>query len=60
MFIVNLAVSDLLMATSHNLVCGVNIFVQDFWMFGSLECKLFAALGGVFGKKLKKTIKIKT
>ncbi|XP_023339009.1 compound eye opsin BCRH1 [Eurytemora carolleeae] len=49
MFIVNLAISDLIMMLTHGLPVGINIFYQRYWMWGVLNCKLFAMLGGVCG-----------
>lgn len=48
-FIVNLALSDLLMMVTHGLPVGINIFIQRYWMWGVLNCKLFSMLGGIMG-----------
>lgn len=49
MFVVNLALSDLCMMTTHGIPVAINTFTQSSWMWGVLGCHLFAALGGVFG-----------
>ena len=49
-FIVNLAFSDLCMITTQGLPCSINIFFSDYWMFGALFCRIYACLGGIFGK----------
>ena len=50
MFIVNLALSDLAMMTTQGLAVSVNAFMQDYWMYSALGCKIYACLGGIFGK----------
>ncbi|XP_023334314.1 compound eye opsin BCRH2 [Eurytemora carolleeae] len=49
MFIVNLAVSDLCMMTTQGPPVTFNAFVQRYWMFGEIGCKVYALTGGVFG-----------
>lgn len=49
MFIVNLAFSDLCMITTQGLPVAINVFSQDFWMWGAFGCRLYACLGGIFG-----------
>ena len=50
MFIVNLALSDLLMMTTQALPVAINAFASDIWMYGALTCKVYACIGGIFGK----------
>ena len=50
LFIVNLAFSDLCMMTTQALPVSINAFVQDVWMYGPLMCKVYACIGGIFGK----------
>ena len=50
LFIVNLAFSDLCMMTTQSLPVSINAFVQDVWMYGPLMCKVYACIGGIFGK----------
>ena len=49
MFTVNLAFSDWLMMTTHGPPVVINAFLSDYWVWGPLACRLFGALGGVFG-----------
>ena len=51
-FIVNLAFSDLMMMTTQALPVGINAFASDSWIWSSFGCKLYACLGGIFGKLL--------
>jgi len=48
-FIINLALSDLIMMVTHGLPVGINIFIHRYWMWGVLNCKIFAMLGGITG-----------
>jgi len=48
-FIINLALSDLIMMLTHGLPVGINIFIKRYWMWGVLNCKIFAMLGGITG-----------
>ena len=50
MFVISLALSDLLMFTTHGLPVAVNMFLGDHWIYGKLGCKLFTFSGGLFGK----------
>jgi len=49
MFVVNLAFSDLCMMTTQALPCFLNIFISRYWAWSVLGCKIYAALGAVFG-----------
>ncbi|XP_030647323.1 opsin 4xb [Chanos chanos] len=47
-FIVNLAVSDFLMAITQSPVFFINCLYKE-WMFGELGCKMYAFCGALFG-----------
>ncbi len=49
MFIVNLALSDLLMMTTQGLPVVINAFASDVWMWGATICRVYACIGGIFG-----------
>ena len=49
-FIVNLAFSDMMMMTTQSLPVALNAFASDKWMYGPLMCKVYACVGGIFGK----------
>ena len=51
MFILNLAVSDVGIMLTQGPLMFINAFASDFWMWGSLMCRIYGALGGIFGKK---------
>lgn len=52
MFIVNLAFSDLCMMTTQGFPVVINGFASDVWMYGATLCKVYAFLGGIFGKPI--------
>uniref|UniRef100_A0A3B3YLC8 G-protein coupled receptors family 1 profile domain-containing protein n=1 Tax=Poecilia mexicana TaxID=48701 RepID=A0A3B3YLC8_9TELE len=47
-FIINLAVSDFLMAFTQSPIFFVNCLYKE-WMFGDIGCKLYAFCGALFG-----------
>ena len=49
MLIINLAVSDFLMLFTNGLPLTINMFYNNYWIFGKLGCKIYAAAGGVTG-----------
>lgn len=49
MFVVNLAVSDLIMMTTMGLPVAINAFTQRWWMWGKLGCNLYALVGAICG-----------
>ena len=49
MFMVNLAISDLGIFCSQGPLMFINAFASDFWMYGTLWCKLYGCTGGIFG-----------
>jgi len=49
MFIVNLAISDVGIMLTQGPLMFINAFASDFWMWGSLLCKIYGAMGGIFG-----------
>jgi len=49
MFVVNLALSDLIMMLTMGLPVTINAFTQRYWMFGVLGCKLYAFCGAACG-----------
>lgn len=51
MFIINLAVSDLCMISTQGLPVSLNVVLDDHFMYGALMCKVYACIGGIFGKK---------
>ena len=50
MFIINLAVSDVGIMLTQGPLMFINAFTSDFWMWGSMLCKIYGCLGGIFGK----------
>jgi len=48
-FVINLALSDLIMMLTHGLPVGINIFIKRYWMWGVQNCQIFAFLGGITG-----------
>ena len=50
MFIVNLAISDVGIMLTQGPLMFINAFTSDFWMWGSMLCKIYGCLGGIFGK----------
>lgn len=48
-FVVNLAISDLIMMTTQGLPVTLNAYTQRYWMFGKLGCELYGAVGGICG-----------
>ena len=50
MFIINLAISDVGIMLTQGPLMFINAFSSDFWMWGSLLCKIYGAMGGIFGK----------
>ena len=51
---VNLAISDLLMFTTHCPLVLFNALLSDFWMWGPLGCKLYACSGAISGNEYVK------
>ena len=49
MFVVNLAISDLVMMTTQGLPVILNGFMQRYWMWGKLWCDIYAFTGAVTG-----------
>lgn len=49
MFVVNLAVSDLIMMTTMGTPVIVNAYTQRYWMWGNLGCKIYALAGAICG-----------
>lgn len=49
MFILNLAVADLLMMSSVGPPVVINAMVSDFWIFGKTLCTVYGFLGAQFG-----------
>ncbi|XP_037536295.1 opsin 4xb [Nematolebias whitei] len=47
-FIMNLAVSDFLMAFTQSPIFFINCLYKE-WMFGAMGCKIYAFLGALFG-----------
>ena len=51
MFIINLAISDMCMITTQGFPLPINqLMGQNVWSFGPLWCKIYACVGGIFGK----------
>ena len=48
-FVVNLALSDMLMMTTNCPLFVYNSFNGGVWLLGPFMCELYAALGSVFG-----------
>ena len=49
MFVVNLALSDLVMMTTMGPTVTVNVFMQRYWAWGAFGCKLYGFTGAVCG-----------
>ena len=49
MFVVNLAISDLVMMTTQGVPVILNGFMQRYWMWGKLWCDIYAFTGAVTG-----------
>ncbi len=49
MFIINLAISDMGIMLTQGPLMFINAFSSDYWMWGSLICKIYGCLGGIFG-----------
>ncbi|CAB4056322.1 OPN4 [Lepeophtheirus salmonis] len=49
MFVINLAISDLIMMTSMGPPVTINIFLQRYWAWGVFGCKLYGCVGAVCG-----------
>jgi len=49
MFVVNLAVSDLIMMTTMGPTVTINVFMQRYWVWGAFGCKLYGFAGAVCG-----------
>lgn len=50
MFIVSLALSDLLMMSSMGIPVFINAFSAPYWMWGPKICRIYGAGGAIFGK----------
>jgi len=48
-FIVNLAISDLLMMTTMGPTVTINVLIQRYWIWGAFGCKLYGMTGAVCG-----------
>ena len=49
MFVINLALSDLVMMTTMGPTVTVNVFMQRYWAWGAFGCKLYGFIGAVCG-----------
>ncbi|XP_040583121.1 compound eye opsin BCRH2 [Lepeophtheirus salmonis] len=49
MFVINLALSDLLMMTTMGPAVTVNVFMQRYWAWGVFGCKLYGCIGAICG-----------
>jgi len=49
MFVINLALSDLIMMTCMGPTVTVNVFMQRYWAWGVFGCKLYGFIGAVVG-----------
>jgi len=49
MFVVNLALSDLIMMLTMGLPVVINAYTQRYWMWGNLGCELYGFIGAVCG-----------
>ena len=49
MFVINLALSDLVMMTTMGPIVTVNVFMQRYWAWGAFGCKLYGFTGAVCG-----------
>ena len=49
MFILNLAVSDLMMMTGQCLPVFFNTFISSYWAYGPMWCRLYAFHGATLG-----------
>ena len=54
MFIINLALADMGVMLTQGPLMFINAFTSDYWMWGSLLCKLYGCTGGIFGKIISK------
>ncbi len=50
MFVVNLALSDLVMMTTMGPTVTINVFIQRYWVWGAFGCKLYGFVGAVCGR----------
>ena len=50
MFVINLSVSDISLFTTQALPVTINAIAGGTWIFGPLICRIYACLGGIFGK----------
>ncbi len=48
-FIVNLALSDLLMMSTQGLPVAINAFMSQHFMYSSAMCRIYGCIGGIFG-----------
>lgn len=48
-FVMNLALSDLIMMTTMGPTVTINVFTQRYWMWGAFGCKLYGFTGAVCG-----------
>ena len=49
MFVINLALSDLIMMTTMGPIVTVNVFMQRYWAWGAFGCRLYGFIGAVCG-----------
>lgn len=49
MFVINLALSDLIMMTTMGPPVTINVFMQRYWAWGATGCKLYGFIGAVCG-----------
>eukprot|EP00095_Tigriopus_kingsejongensis_P011817 maker-scaffold71_size417697-snap-gene-3.16 protein:Tk11817 transcript:maker-scaffold71_size417697-snap-gene-3.16-mRNA-1 annotation:"long-wavelength rhodopsin" len=49
MFVINLALSDLIMMTTMGPPVTINVFMQRYWAWGAFGCKLYGFTGAVCG-----------
>eukprot|EP00090_Calanus_glacialis_P025627 TRINITY_DN4013_c0_g1_i1.p1 TRINITY_DN4013_c0_g1~~TRINITY_DN4013_c0_g1_i1.p1 ORF type:complete len:376 (-),score=62.87 TRINITY_DN4013_c0_g1_i1:194-1321(-) len=49
MFVVNLALSDLIMMLTMGLPVVINAYTQRYWMWGALGCEIYGAVGAICG-----------
>ena len=49
MFVINLALSDLIMMTTMGPTVTVNVFMQRYWAWGAFGCKVYGFTGAVCG-----------
>ena len=60
MYIINLALADVGIMLTQGPLMFINAFTSDFWMWGSLICKLYGCTGGIFGKIFAIDLKFNT